>query len=423
MAKIEPFRGIYYDSNVVGSLDGVVAPPYDVISPAQLHHLEKTHPANVVRLILPGGEDPYGGSARLMAKWLAEGILKRLESEAIFVYEQIFQHAGRRFCRGGVIARLRLEDPATGNTFGHEKTLSGPKEDRLRLLRQVKCNLSPVFGLVPDRKGLFKLYLHRGAEGRPLLNATFDGIQNQVFAVTDPADIASMTESLASEPVFIADGHHRYETALNYHVETAGRLEADGPTAYVMTMLVPMTDSGLIILPTHRIVKSSLKGSELLTRMEKQFILERIRDDSAQLAGLGAQLARITGRPAIGVYTSEGAWVAVLRPDVELTNRVAGKSPEWHCLDVTVLHLAIIEDLLGIPFERIGEAEEITYTRDGGQVRAAVDRGEAAAGFLLRATPIEAVKRVGGHRELMPPKSTFFYPKLLTGLVFNALDE
>jgi len=413
-----------YDPNVVGSMDAVVAPPYDVISPEESQALRAAHPANTVRLILPRGETPYAEADKRLKTWLDEGALRRMESPGLFVYEQIFQYAGRRYCRSGVIARLRLEDAADGTTYGHETTLSGPKADRMRLLQAVKTNLSPVFCLVPDRKGLFKHLIRRGGEGEARLTASFEGVQNQIFPITDAEEIKAIRDVLANEPVYIADGHHRYETALSYHIQTAGRVEADGPTAYVMAMLVPMTDPGLVVLPTHRIVKTAdITGAQLIEKLQEKFVVERVPDDSAEFAGLAARLATVGARPAFGVHTVQGTWLAVLRDEADLTGRVPGKSADWHDLDVAVLHLAVIDEMLGIPFDRLADASELVYTRDAARLRGEVDRNEALVGFLLRSTPVEALKAVGRHRELMPPKSTFFYPKLLTGLVFNVLDE
>jgi len=424
LAKIAPFRALVYNTDQGISLDAVVAPPYDVIGAEESERLASNCPTNVVRLILPGGDEPYESAAALLREWTGSGVLRRMDEPAMFVYEQIYRYGERRYCRSGILARLRIEDPATGSIYGHESTLAAPREDRLKLLRATRTNLSPIFCLVPDKKGFLKHLIRRYSEGRPMLRASYAGVQNIIYPVTNPGEIGSLREALDPEPAFIADGHHRYETARLFHLEQASSPEAEAPTAYVLAMLVPMTDPGLLILATHRLVKTSnLKPEELLSRLKDKFELEPISDDTPEFALLCEKLDSLRPKTAFGIYTKEGPYVAVLTNEEHMQRRVRGKSADWHGLDVSVLHVLVLQDALGIPFEAVSENEGIEYTRDAARVRSAVDRGEAAFGFILRPTPIEAMKTVGSHRELMPPKATYFYPKLLSGLVFNVLDE
>jgi len=424
VAQIAPFRALVYNIQEGDSLNSLIAPPYDVISDEEAENFVSGNQSNVVRLILPKGENPYEQSAALLQEWISTKILKRLDVPAVFIYEQIFTHNERRYCRSGILARLRIEDPASGSIYGHECTLAAPREDRFNMVRTTKTNLSPIFCLVPDKKGLLKYLIRRYSEGQPTLKATFAGVQNIVYMVTEPKEIASLRDALLPEPCFIADGHHRYETARIYHIEREGSLEAEGPSSHILSMLVPMTDPGLVILPTHRIISSSnLRPDELLQHLAKTFVVEKFEDDTPDFEALSEKLESLRPVPAFGVYTKGQCHIAALKDESLMQGRVQGKSGEWRNLDVTVLHVLVIQDIMGIPFDAVSRDDNLVYTRDATDVRSAVDNEEAVFGFILRHTPIDKIKTVGSNRELMPPKATYFYPKLLTGLVFNMLDE
>jgi uncharacterized protein (DUF1015 family) len=423
MLDIKPFAGLRYDLSRVRLAD-VVAPPYDVISPVQQEELYRRDPHNVVRLILGREPDRYREAAMHLNSWRAAGILRRDSEPGFYVLAQTFRGGdGVSHLRSGVIAAVRLVEFDRGVILPHEKTLSRPKEDRFRLMQATQTNLSQIFGLVsdPERQGdaLLKEVMGRA----PLLKVEFEGVLNQLWAVTDREMIDSLSGIMRTKSVLIADGHHRYETALAYRdLMRLKNAPSDGnePFQYTMMFLTNMHSEGLVILPTHRLVHH-LQGFEeglFIKRLEEAFDVRPAGTTSELLHLLSAHEPH-----SYGVVLSGGMYCVHLKRAEGLAHMVgAHVPPEVRELDVTVLHSVIFEGILSIGREAQEKKLNLDYIKEVEDVVRAVREGTGQAGFLMNATRIEQVRRVAHMGHTMPQKSTFFYPKLLSGLVMNPLS-
>lgn len=435
MVDVCPFRGWRYDLAQVGALSDVTCPPYDVIDPAMQAALYKRHACNVIRLELnraePGDPDDaerYRRAASFWKHWRLEGVLRQEREDALYVYTQQFDWGGQTFVRRGFLGRIRLEEFGTGQVFPHEQTLSGPKADRLALFNACKANLSPIFGLYPDETGSVQNALDDACLKLTALQAVDPlGVQHKLWVVTDPAVINTVRAGLRDKPVFIADGHHRYETGLNYRrqLEAAGKLtDPLAPANFAMMHFVGMQDPGLQILPTHRLVSGlpAITISELKAAFGGHFQIE--------FMGVGEQGARDTwdmvtadgSQSALGFgCAADGGWVyARLTDDGPMASLAADHSEDWRGLAVSRLHKLVLEHLLPQRFPDAKPACKYVHLED--EVIAALKTGEFQLGCLVPPATIEHVEEIAGHRETMPPKSTYFYPKLLTGMVFHSLE-
>ncbi len=448
MATLLPIQAIRYNPDKInGPLASVVAPPYDVISLEDQDNLHKKSPHNVIRLILNRqydgdgpGDNRYTRAAKTLHDWLDEQILLEDERPAYFVYEQTFEiSAGtgsrtRKLVRRGVLGALRLEPFGQGCVFPHEETFSAPKADRLSLVRECRANLSAVFGLIPDGDGSMVALLERAvAKARPGAEVLEEsGVLNRLWALDNAAFGASLAGLLAQRKVFIADGHHRYETACAYRDErrkgdSNPGLKRERAYDSVLMMCVPMNDPGLNILPTHRVVQAgpAFTSAQLLQKSAELF--EREPADERRLVALSEEES---GALKFGVVFAGGEKaVLTAKPGVEtaMARLAEGKSPAWRGLDVAVLHELILKGMLGIgtngaAHNGTGHKQGILYTKDSGEVFSLVDKsGTYNLGFILRPTRIDQVQAVAEKGDKMPHKSTYFYPKLLSGLVMRRL--
>ncbi len=423
--RIEPFRALLYDPARVGDLARVVAPPYDLIGATRQQQLYERSPYNVVRLELGRDPDRYSAAARTLAQWLRDGILKRAHRPAIYLYTQTFETSGRRLKRGGFIARIRLEEFGRGRILPHERTFAAAKEDRLRLLTATRTNVSPIFGLYAGEHPELDRLRARLLERAPLIDIVDDlRIRNELRTIEEPAEIAIIQRELASPRVLIADGHHRYETALNYR--RARRAERDSaavePYDYTMMTLVACADEGLVILPTHRIVKrlspEALAGFQ--SNVRSAFDVEEFDDDVAMRARVTA-----AGRGALGVALAgqPRPMLLRLRHRAALESALPDVAPEVRDLDVSILHALVLDRLLRLTPDEIRAGGAIEYTTDADAALGAVREGRAAAALLMNPPSIRDVEAVCDAGATMPEKSTYFYPKLLTGLVMYPIDD
>jgi uncharacterized protein (DUF1015 family) len=432
MADVQAFRAYRYDLGHVGALGDVVAPPYDVIDPALQQALYERSPFNVIRLILNKEEaddteanNRYTRAARTLRDWQRDRVLAQDSARALYVYHQDFEIEGKRFTRRGFLARVRLERFGEGRIYPHEETLPGPKADRLHLFRATAMNLSPVFGLYPDQAGEVQSALDEAIRRAPPLEATDHlGVVNRLWAVTDQHVASRVSGSMGPKPVFIADGHHRYETALRYLDErqAAGEAgEADAPARFVLMMLVCMSDPGLVILPTHRLIS----GLPDLTAERLRELLADCFD--VQTVGRGEPGARETweriemegSQDLLGFGTAaDGVWqTARFRAPERLLALVADHSRAWRGLAVSVLHLLVVNQLLR-PAE-----PTCRYVHLLREATAAVAAQQCQLAALVPPVTMQQVQEIAGGLEKMPPKSTYFYPKLLSGLVFHSLKS
>jgi uncharacterized protein (DUF1015 family) len=431
MPDLRPFRGVRYDMAHVGSLSDVVAPPYDVIDPALQDRLYAASPYNIIRLELnreEPGDSPeanrYTRAARFLKEWLRDGVLREDGQPAYYLYEQTFEVEGTSHTRKGFLARVRLEPFGEGKIYPHEHTLSGPKADRLALFNATKYNLSPIFGLYPDDGGEVIRALEAGVRDRTPLEATDHlGVINRLWEVRDPTVQTAVQGMMGPRPVFIADGHHRYETGVNFRNELAisGELAgSDDPANFCLMMLVGMSDPGLIIQPTHRLVRGfpGLTMEQLTTALGADFEITATGEGEAgcreawELIEIGEQ------QDTLGFGTvADGKWItAKPRNHQRMDELTPDQSPDWRSLGVAILHELVLKDRLG----PLGTAT-CTYVH---QIREVLDSVLAKGCDLACLVPpagMEHVEAIASNLEKMPPKSTYFYPKLLSGLVLNPL--
>ncbi|MBX3413842.1 MAG: DUF1015 domain-containing protein [Pirellulales bacterium] len=435
MPDIQAFRGIRYDLGHVGSLADVVAPPYDVIDAEFQDQLYDKHPANVIRLELnreePGDDEKsnrYTRAGRFFKNWQSEGVLFTEPDPAIYVYHQEFTYKGETHNRRGFIARVRLERFGEGKIFPHEETMSGPKQDRLLLTRACRANLSPVFGLFPDPENEAQELLERATAGKtPLVATDHLGVIHRLWPVTDPAVITAVNKVLGPKPTFIADGHHRYETACNYRDERAaeagGSLPSDHAANFVLMTCIGMSDPGMLVLPTHRLFRG-------LPELDSAALVKTLGDCfTTRLVGEGADLADTVwneienegAQGTIGFFTRQDERWTIARVTDEGQRRMADlaqeHSPEWCDLGVALLHRLVIENLLDAK-----ELPKPRYVHLVEEVVEGLDSDEFPLAALIMPATLEHIRAVSEHQERMPAKSTYFYPKLLSGLVFNPLD-
>jgi uncharacterized protein (DUF1015 family) len=434
MADIAPLAPLRYDtSRVAGGLASVVAPPYDVISAQDRAALAAREPHNIVRLILPDGDGDakYAHAAQLFSDWREAQVLVRDPIPGFYRYDQSFVPPGAApgapaLSRRGFLALVRLVPFSARVVLPHERTLSGPKEDRLKLFRATRANLSPGFMLYSDPRGQLNGPLD-GAE--PIADfKTSDGVGHKLAKVSDPEAVGAIVEGVSRSTLLIADGHHRYETALRYSHEAATNpAHPRGEHLYFMTFLANGDDPNLVVFPTHRHVHSLphfsfdelLKGAasyfdvrELERGLPAGTILEALR--RAGVAGSSVAAAAPDGRVAL--FTLRSAASLADHPTL------GGKPAVLREADVTLLHAGILEHILGITPEAQVAKTNLWYPQDAAAALGDLRQGRGQALFLMNSTPVAQVRRVAEAGEVMPQKSTFFYPKVMTGLAIHTLD-
>ena len=435
MAEIQPLRALHYEPDLAGPLVDVVSPPYDVIDESQRAQLLARSPHNVVAIDLPKpereGEDQYAHAGELFERWQREGVLVRDEQPAIWAYVQDYTGPdGVARTRRGFFCRVRIEPYGPGRVRPHERTHPGPKEDRLRLTRATRANLSPIFSLYSDPGQLAWAALAPATEQEPWGELTDgDGTRHRLWRITDPAAIEAVQRATADAELLIADGHHRYETMQSYAQEVdeargeAGAQgtppgEPPGEHRFILMCLVALEDPGLTIFPTHRLVGGldEQRRAALRAALERDFVIEQV------------PLDQITPEPGegllqLGFYEGRGqpALRLTLRDQAIADAALPGRSQAYRELDTGVLEALILKGALSLSEDDISHFNGLFYARDTAEALAMVDSGDYDASFLVRPTRVQQVRDLAAAGENMPPKSTFFYPKLLTGLLFNPL--
>ncbi len=424
--RVEPFRALLYNRERISNLSDVVAPPYDLIGVDRQNELYNRSPYNIVRLELGREADRYTTSAATLAKWRADDILRVAPRPAIYLYTQLFEVGGRRLRRDGFVARVRLENFSHGRILPHEKTFPAAKADRLKLLTALNTNVSSIFGLYSGKYAELDVLIANAATRAPLAEVVDDlGIENQLRAIETPEEIAMVQNALESSLILIADGHHRYETALNFR-EIRRVVEGDTGALhaydYTMMTLVGCDSPGLVILPTHRVVKhldaNALASFESLAR--KVFEVEEFEDRDR----MRSELAR-RGRGALGVALrgAQKMWLLRLRDRHALETALPQAPEVVRELDVSILHAMVFDRIFGVKSAAIKAGGNLEYTIDADGALEAVSSGRADGAFLMNPPSIEDVQRVSDSGATMPEKSTYFYPKLITGLFMNPLDD
>jgi uncharacterized protein (DUF1015 family) len=414
MADLQPLRTLRYEPSAVGSLADVIAPPYDVIDAELRARLAARSPYNVVEIDLPPS---YEAAAATMADWEQRGVLVREQDPAVWVLRQDYTDpAGADRTRTGVLARVRVDEYGPGRIRPHERTHPGPKEDRLKLTRATKANLSPIFSLFGDSEGAATRATTQIAAAEPFASAAdLDGTVNTLWRSDDDNLIAELQMALADAELLIADGHHRYETARVYAEEVGG----EGDHRYVLMLLCALSDPGLLVFPTHRLL-SGLKDDSAKQQAIREVLMRDF--DVEQLSDV-AELEPPDGAVAFGYMDSfHKQPYRVTLKDQSIADRALEGMPEpYRRLDTAVLEALVLRGALEMSEDDISHLRGLDYSKNLADAIDAVQTGRADAGFFMRATPVEQVREVADAGESMPPKSTYFYPKVPTGLVFNPL--
>ncbi len=417
MADVQPLQALRYEPSVAGPLADLVAPPYDVIDSGQRAALIARSPFNVVAIDLPQGEpDPYAAARELFESWQLQGALVRDREPAIWAHTQDYTGPdGTARTRRGFFCRVRIEDYGPGRVRPHERTHPGPKEDRLRLTRATRANISPIFSLYSDPEQVAWAALAPATQQPPWGEVTdSDGTVHRIWRVTDPAVIAAVQAAAKGSELLIADGHHRYETMQAYADEVGG----EGEHRYILMCLVALEDPGLTVFPTHRLVRG-------LDAERQEALASTLRTDFDVTEVSPEQIAPEpgTGPLALGYIDSHlgRAYRLRLKDQAIADAALPNYSDAYRHLDTGVLEALVLKGALGMSDEDIAHFNGMFYARDTEEALAMVRSGEYDAAFLMRPTPVEQVRAVAAEGENMPPKSTFFYPKLLTGLLFNPL--
>jgi uncharacterized protein (DUF1015 family) len=431
MAEIVPFSAVLYNAERAGALEYLVAPPYDVISPEEQLALYAVSPYNCVRIILNRQEaddtpqhNPYTRAAEFLHQWLKEGVLREAEP-ALYVYQQEFTHPthGQRCVRTGFFGALKLEPYSSGIVLPHEETRRKAREDRLNLLRATATNTEPIMGMFDDPQSVVSGILHE-AEGETF-SVVVGEDRHTVRAMRAPEAVKRIQAQLQNSRIWIADGHHRYETALAYRDE---RRAAEGnpaglkPYDYLLVVLVPFHDPGLVVLPTHRLVKNIPESrlERLLPALQSYFDMEAMSEEKLDRM---AQESAPPGTYRLGMLTADKIFLLTLRDEAVLDRLMPTSSAVWRRLDVSILQVIVFERVLGIAAEQVALTPDIGYTRDRREAIQSVRSGAYQLAFFMNLPSVEAVRLVAAAGEKMPPKSTYFYPKLWSGLVMRRMAQ
>ena len=448
MPEIQAFHGLRYNLGHVGSLSDVVAPPYDVIDNLLQKDLYEKHPENVIRLILnrPEPQDSdsdarYERAAQLLRTWVKNGVLQADPSPAIYVYHQEFPHLGDRVVRRGMMCRVRLEPFGEGSIFPHEETHASAKIDRLKLMTACRANLSPVFGLYPDPENEVLQILEQAVLAETPLEATDHlGVMHRFWPVTDLRVISDISAAMANRQIFIADGHHRYETSCDYRDRLSEQepLDPAHPANFLLMTCVGMSDPGMIVLPTHRLFRglAPISSQQLSSRLGDCFTTSRVGTGSGLAPEVWEQIESVEDQGTFGFYTrADNTWLLARLTDVgrhKMSQAANQQSQVWQGLGVSILHRLVIQHLL-----QEKDLPKPLYLHDVAEVGPALDRPDAAVrdatgqegsggrfemACLLKPATLQHVRSISQRGERMPAKSTYFYPKLLSGLVINPLS-
>jgi uncharacterized protein (DUF1015 family) len=417
MAAIRPLTALHYDLEHAGPLRDLIAPPYDVIDADQREALAARSPYNVVHVDLPTGDDPYENAARTFVRWRDEGAVVLDTTPALWALTQEFTDpGGARRTRSGFLCAVRVEPYGAGRIRPHERTHPGPKEDRLRLTRATEANLSPIFALYDDRRHLAWSELADNTAGPPFAEATSDdGTMNRLWRIDDDESLDIVEARLDGTELLIADGHHRYETARVYADEVGG----EGPHRWVLMCLVALQDPGLELYPTHRLARG-VDPEGLADAIRRDFDIEEI--DRAELV---PDASAADDRIRIGYMDShfKRAFRLTLKDPAIADRALPGKPEPYRRLDTAIVEALLLKGAIGMSDDDIAQLNGLGYARDFDEAVALIDDATYDVGFFMGPVPVEHVQAVAAAGENMPPKSTFFAPKVPTGLVFNPLSD
>ena len=428
--EIRGFRGWRYCSRGECDMGRFLAPPYDILTESDKRALLSLSDKNIVAVDLPhcppaeeGPEEAYAQAARTLDEWKSSGVLGRYERPAVYAYEQEYRWAGTTYARRALICGVRAT-PLGKDIIPHEHTFAGPKADRLKLTQHTRMQLSPILGFYRDPEGQVGNVLGSATSGSPALRGTLRDVTERLWVIDDASTIAEIAAILRGVPVYIADGHHRYATGLDYctRLRTEGKIDGNHEANFAMFALVARDDPGLLVLPTHRIVRGLRRDFTVPRLIDRTAGLswQRCSVEDADLGNVGAFLRRY-GPGAMALMNADPAeiWIARLKDPEAMLAAAPAESDAWRALDVAVLHKLIIDRALE-PWRT--RDVFIEYTPDAMAVLAACRSERAQLGICLQGTPIESVEAIANEGRSMPHKSTYFYPKPATGTVLKPLE-
>lgn len=418
MAEVRPFHAMMYQKERAGDFSKLCCPPYDIIPPDEQSRLYQEEPHNAIHLELAPGDGAarYANASATLKSWLDEGILEICDHDAFYIYEEEFTAGGQTLTLRGLIARVVLEEFAKGIVLPHEETLSKAKQDRFDLMVATGCNFSQVYSMYIDDEHTITPKIDAMAARRPDIEFTYaDGVTHRLWIERDEEKCAALADAFAGHQLFIADGHHRYETALNYRNYLRETRGDAGNADCVMMMLVDIDHPGLVVLPTHRVLfgLDGFSAKKTLDALSGTFTSREIHVDE-----MDAALAEASA-PSFVFYADGAAHLLTLSDPSAMSSAVPERSDAYRSLDVAVLHSLILEPCFGIDRENMARGENLRYTRDAAEAIAEVDAGAAQAAFIINPTRVRQIKDVALAGDKMPQKSTYFYPKIITGLLFN----
>jgi uncharacterized protein (DUF1015 family) len=437
MMEVRPFKAFRYDKTKVSDVGGCIAPPFDVIDPDKQQRLYDKNQYNIVRIIKGAETDSdsdennkYTRAAEYLNDWIAKGILRQDQAEAIYAYVQDFQMMGRQFQRLSFVAQAKLEEFGK-NVRPHERTLNGPRTDRLNLKRATRARFGLPFLIYEDKEAVADKIIEKTAEQEPLVDFVDEqDVRHRLFAVTNRDDISAIVKMMRDKGCIIADGHHRYETGLLYKKEST-----DPAASYMMFAFVNACHEGLVVLATHRLVNNidNFDPKGMLNAMTENFDIKEFGFDSPQTKAeakekmLAEMKAGYEGKSnTVGIYCGSNAfYTAVLTNGSAMDSAAADKSPAWRSIDVSVLEKLVLEKVLGLDEQKLASGKNVQYVKDSDSAVddsiAQVDAGSKQAAFFVNPVNMQQLNMVTAAGERMPQKSTYFYPKVYTGLTINKL--
>jgi uncharacterized protein (DUF1015 family) len=413
MPIVKPFKALRYNKSKIRNMSEVVAPPYDVIPNKLQDQLYRKSPYNVVRLILnkitakdTAANNRYARSKKILDSWLEQSVLKHDDKDAFYIYAQIYKEGKKEIAQIGFIGLMDIEMGAKEKVLPHENTLAAPKKDRLNLTRAVRANLEPIF-ILHDDSAITKALKAFSAKNKAIIDVKREGVRHMVWKMDDPATISMVERRMKGKNVFIADGHHRYEVSKMYSKEAGG-------SKSLMVYFVEADEKMLTVLPTHRLIKDlgKIGKDDIINRLKTHFDIEEV----SNLDKMMSRLAGLAASHAFGMYLGKKRFYILKLKDVGVSDRIIKDKPkDWKRLDVSILHLFVFQYLLKLK----DVDDNIEFSKDPLVTAEGVDSGKFEAAFFLNPTKVSQVKRIAKLGERMPRKSTYFYPKQLSGLVIN----
>lgn len=430
MVEIAPFKGMIYNKEKIKKLDDVMSPPYDIISEHMQDELYRKNEYNFVKLILgkifaddTDKNNRYTRAKQLFDQWQGQGILVSADAPAIYPYKVEYLVKKEKKQMNGFFVLLKL-DPEYKTVKAHEKTLAKPKADRLNLMRACYANLEPIQLMFIDENDTIRKKMDASLDN-PLIKVNgYDGFTHQLWCLDDPEIVQSIVDDLAKKILFIADGHHRYQTSVNYATEKrqqTGNTDPDAPFNYIMVVLCNMFDAGLSILPTHRLITlPQVDVTEVCKKLERYFTVEKkpidtTKKDYQKIGKTIMNAIETTKEHKFALYTKGTCFILTLKDEHVMDSRASDHSTTWRTLDVSILHKLILEEYFGIDEKNL--EDHVKYTRVDAEAIQYVDEGKYDMSFLINATKINQLKAIADAGEHMPQKSTYFLPKMLSGLV------